>query len=162
MIKHPQAGLTLVELMVTVSVLAVLLGVAAPSFVSTVQNSRATTLANAIVYAFNLARSEAVRRGDDITVCPSLNEETCSGNDWTVGWIVLAPDGTVIRSWSSPQIGAVISLAQADVVFNGLGGLTGDAITFDAYYEGCKGDKARAVDIRVTGRISVGRIDCGS
>ncbi|TNF61933.1 MAG: prepilin-type N-terminal cleavage/methylation domain-containing protein, partial [Burkholderiales bacterium] len=74
-----QSGFTLIELMVTITVLAVLLGVGVPSFQATIQGNRITTAANDLVAALQYARSEAVRRGVNVTVCSSNDQSTCSG-----------------------------------------------------------------------------------
>ncbi|MGC9184249.1 MAG: GspH/FimT family pseudopilin [Thiomonas sp.] len=60
-------GFTLIELLVTLTVAAVLLAVAIPSFQNLALSNRLTTTANAMVHALNLARSEAVKRNQDIS-----------------------------------------------------------------------------------------------
>ncbi len=82
-------GFTLIELMVTVSVAAILLAVGVPNFSDMVKNNRMATTANELVGALNLARSEAIKRGVRVTVCKSADGATCttSGN-WEQGWIV--------------------------------------------------------------------------
>ena len=56
-------GFTLIELMVTLTVMAILLSIAAPSFTSLMAANRMSTQTNEFIGALNLARSEAVRRG---------------------------------------------------------------------------------------------------
>lgn len=73
------AGFTLVELMVTIVVASILLMVGVPSFVEMLRNSRTTTMANELVTALNLARSEAVKRGVQVTVAKT-------GAEWENGW----------------------------------------------------------------------------
>ncbi|GAB6049938.1 hypothetical protein JCM16106_07820 [Hydrogenophilus islandicus] len=82
-------GFTLVELMVTVAVAAVVLALAVPSFQTTLRNHRLTTYANEFIAALNLARTEAIRRGQPVVVCKSQDGNTCleGGNKWEVGWI---------------------------------------------------------------------------
>lgn len=82
-------GFTLMELMVTISIAAILLSVAIPSFTPTIASNRLTTYANELVTALNLARSEAVKRGLRITLCKSTNGSSCTGTDnWSQGWII--------------------------------------------------------------------------
>ncbi len=82
-------GFTLIELMVTVAVAAILLTVGVPSFRATVENNRLTAAANELVGALNLARSEAIKRGVRVTVCKSADGATCTtSSDWEKGWIV--------------------------------------------------------------------------
>jgi len=63
------AGLTLIELMVTLAVAIVLLAIGIPAFQGLASSNRASTQANGLVTALNLARSEAISRGIPVAVC---------------------------------------------------------------------------------------------
>jgi len=85
------SGFTLIEMIVTVSIVAILASIAAPSFSSMLERSRATAQANEMVSALLLARSEALKRRNNVTVCTSIDQTTCAGNgeqDFSNGWIV--------------------------------------------------------------------------
>jgi type IV fimbrial biogenesis protein FimT len=94
-----QSGFTLIELLVTLSIAAILLAVAAPNFVTFVQNNRLATQANDLVTMLNYARSEAVKRNQRITVCSSTTGTSCAGSTtWDGGLIVFVDtdgDGVV-------------------------------------------------------------------
>jgi len=75
--KTNSAGFTLLELMVALTVLALLLGIGVPSFRDFVRNSRMTAAANDIVTDFSIARSEAVKRRVPVTLCKSQDLATC-------------------------------------------------------------------------------------
>lgn len=86
-------GFTLVELMVALAVAAILLTIAAPNFRDFLLNNRLAGATNEFIAAANLARSEAIKRGRDATVCVSNDSmsaaPTCTGgNDWGDGWLV--------------------------------------------------------------------------
>ncbi len=76
-----ETGFTLVELMVTLIVSSILLAVGVPSFVGMIRNNRTATMANEMVATLNLARSEAVKRGLQVTVRPT-------GAQWEGGWSI--------------------------------------------------------------------------
>jgi len=77
-------GFTLIELMVTVSIAAILLGIAIPSFTTTISSNRMTTNANELITALNLARSEAIKRGQQVTV----RRKGTTSAQWESGWDV--------------------------------------------------------------------------
>ena len=77
-------GFTLLELMVVVSLAAILLGIAIPSFNATIRSNRLTTNANELVTALNIARSEAVKRGQMVVVRKPVGV----GTKWENGWQV--------------------------------------------------------------------------
>lgn len=77
-------GFTLIELMVTIVVAGVLLGIGVPGFVSIINNNRLTTSANELVATLNLARSEAVKRGVQVTVRRKGSTTQVWDNGWNV------------------------------------------------------------------------------
>lgn len=86
-------GFSLIELMVTVAVLAVVLAVAYPSFTGLINSNRLTGNANEMVAAIQLARSEAVTRNVSVVLCRSDDATTCAtGAAWN-GWITLLQSG---------------------------------------------------------------------
>jgi len=87
--ERRMCGFTLVELMVTLAVAAIVLTVGVPSFQTLIKNNRLTTAANALVASLNLARSEAIKRGVRVTVCKSADGASCTtAGNWEQGWIV--------------------------------------------------------------------------
>ncbi len=85
MYKQPEykKGFTLHELMVTVAITGILIGLAIPGFISMITSNQLTASANDLVTALNLARSEAIKRGIQVTV---KNKETST--HWESGWDV--------------------------------------------------------------------------
>lgn len=82
-------GFTLIELMVTLSVLAILLTIAVPNLQMFIQNSRLMSQTAGLVGDLNFARSEAIKRGGAVNICASADGATCSGAvTWETGWIV--------------------------------------------------------------------------
>ena len=79
-------GFTLVELIVTLGVAAILLGVAVPSMRDLIHNNRLAAATNLFVSSLNIARSEAIKQGRNATVCVSDTQNSCSGS--TGAWLV--------------------------------------------------------------------------
>ena len=80
-------GLTLIELLITLAIVGILLAGATPSMTEFIQNNRAVTQINELQSSLSLARNEAIRRNNNITICRSSNGSSCGGN-WQDGWIV--------------------------------------------------------------------------
>lgn len=86
-------GFTLVELMVTMLVAAIVLGVGIPAFSQFIATNRMAASVNDITTAIHLSRTEAVKRRANVTMCPSANWDaaapTCAnGSTIEDGWIV--------------------------------------------------------------------------
>ena len=86
-------GFTLLELMVTLAVVAILLSVGVPGFRGIIMDNRLVNEANQFVTAVNTARSAAVRYQRNATVCMTTNYSAAvpscgSSQDWSTGWIV--------------------------------------------------------------------------
>lgn len=91
--RRATLGFTLVELLVTLAVAAMLLSFGVPSLRTFVQDSRVAGAADSFLSAIQHARSEAITRGDTVTLCrtadPSTdNCGTSADEDWTPGWLM--------------------------------------------------------------------------
>ncbi len=89
--KYNQSGFTLIEMIVVVSIAAILTSIAVPNFSAIIKSNRTTTATNELVSALLLARSEALKRSNTVSLCISDNQESCKGVDETnykLGWIV--------------------------------------------------------------------------
>lgn len=84
---HPR-GFTLIELMVTIAVLAILLVVAVPGFDMVRNVSRLSAGANDMVTGLQLARAESIRRNARVVFCQSADGLTCADAGAWTGWIV--------------------------------------------------------------------------
>jgi type IV fimbrial biogenesis protein FimT len=163
-------GFTLVEMMITLAVAAVLIGLAAPAFNDYLAQRRMTNAINDLALAITYARSEAARLGVAVSVQAA---EPSAGNEWGGGFCVVegAPgdcDPPVLRVFS----------ALADHRFDGVAGVDGDldgvsVLTFDSrglLVSGVGGavelcadagaQPGRLMRINVTGRASIGGLQC--
>lgn len=83
-----ERGVTLLETMVAVLIAAILATLAVPGMLELIRDARQSGYVMDMVSHLNHARSEAIRRGSKITVCPSLDGVACLGaGQWHAGWI---------------------------------------------------------------------------
>ncbi|MCK5829671.1 MAG: GspH/FimT family pseudopilin [Methylococcales bacterium] len=84
-------GFTLIELMVTLAISGIVMSIGIPSFDQIIKNNRLTTNINELVISLNLARSEAVKRNQPVTIRKS-------GLEWEQGWTIFTDlDGDGIK-----------------------------------------------------------------
>ena len=83
-------GFSLVELMITIAIVAILVALAFPSFEDSLRNNRVTSTTNELIASLSLARMEALRNPGGAFICTSSDGATCSGSggSWNDGWIV--------------------------------------------------------------------------
>lgn len=105
-------GFTLTEILVTLTLVAVLTAAAIPSFTPMLNRQRLIMATNDLNLAFTLARSEAIRRGVRVAVAPMVAQQ------WAEGWQVFVDtnnNGTfdegeqLIQQFGPPHAGVTIA-----------------------------------------------------
>jgi type IV fimbrial biogenesis protein FimT len=83
-------GLTLIELLTTIGIIAIVGTIAVPSFQTALRNAQRASAVNSFIHAIFLARSAAIRGGVVVSICKSTDGATClgEGSAWHGGWIV--------------------------------------------------------------------------
>lgn len=81
--RRSSSGFTLVELMITLAIAAILLMVAVPNLSAYRRNAELTAAANTLMASLNTARSEAMKRGRNAMIVPTNN-----ASSWNDGWVV--------------------------------------------------------------------------
>ena len=165
-------GFTLIELMVTLAIVALLATVAVPGFKNIIINNRTTSQANALVGALTLARSEAVKQNQTATVCASVDGATCAatvnaactrGKGWACGWLVwvdtngdgVMQAGEIVRVES--ELKGTFTLVNSAGVVTQQYLASGLAATADRTFTLCDSSNSysgRTIDISATGRVS--------
>ena len=159
-------GFTLIELMVTIAVLAVILSFAVPSFQDLIRSNRTQTQTNLLTNAFNLARSEAIKRGAAVRVS-ALN----NGN-WHQGWRVWVDsngnntfdDSELLRLFPAWTASNTLTSQTSQVIFSSDGRLSGVTAGTDTNFSLNVGTSycryERIITINAVGRATVKRKEC--
>ncbi len=165
-------GVTLIEIMVALAIVAILMLVAVPGFQSMIQNNRALTLSSDFVSALNYARSEAIRRGQFVSVCPATDTDydTCgAATQWVNGWLVFVdPDANGVLANTADRLsvhdafaaGTVISTSSSAITFAATGMANSGQSTFNLSATGCSGQHGRVVVLSEVGSTTVATTAC--
>lgn len=172
------AGFTIIELMVTIAVVSVLLGIGVPAFTDTVRNNRMANQTNAVVGALNYARAESATRGMPISICAAnAARDACvaaaaTATNWTNGWIIFTDrigvvgqlDGTdeVLQTGPMPAGGFMVS-SDATFVRFGVGASGATERMFSILPTNtsvCRTTGTRRIEIGRTGRVSSSKRTC--
>ncbi|SEQ15271.1 type IV fimbrial biogenesis protein FimT [Ectothiorhodospira magna] len=168
-----ESGLTLIELLVTLAVAAVLFGIVAPGFAGMLREQQLITTTNTFISALNMARWEAIKRGHHVLVCPSTDGERCQAVSYGEGWLVgvvmdpsqgFAEPDDIIRRFGAvpPAVTIEVNGAMAQYIGYRNDGQTrrlNDALLMGSVRV-CTEDGGRRIVISRTGRARVETDSC--
>lgn len=145
---HPgqQGGFTLIELLVVSVILAIVAGVAVPSFRNMSANSNLRTTTVDLTTAINVARAEAVNRRGNVAL------RALDGSDWSSGWVLDYSVGGIDEQNQEflPATGVSIQSGDSDVTFRPNG-----TASREIEFRICgKNDNGRLVEVTRVGRVS--------
>lgn len=163
--RRLQTGFTLLELLVVIAIAAVLTGLAVPSFKATIQSAESREAATAFYATLVRARSEAIARNANISVCvrdiANPASPACSSTStWQNGWIIYAGStpGSPIQVHEPLPDGLTLGTVASPLVFDSTGRVA-TAITFDL----CRGvgdSRGRRVSVSRSGRVALEQRPC--
>lgn len=149
-LARPARGFTLVELMTVLVILAVLAGLAMPSFTEMIAAQRARAAASALYDSLVLARSEALKRNTSTTI-------SVSNSNLASGWSVLAGAATLRSQEAFP--GLTFSPAAPSITYNFYGRLSAGSGNVKVTSSGSV--QCWMVTVDVSGRASVSHYSKG-
>lgn len=173
-------GFSLIELMVVVAIVAILAGLAAPSFTELLRNNRLAAASSALQVSLSLARSEAVKRGSDARVTVAANGAAGSWvNGWTVfvdktaaahGGVGPTTDDTSAEGWTRLEVvgapSGPISVDQTGTLqyfsYNGQGRIidvAGGGVANRSFWFSYGTSQKYCLIVNNTGRVRVARAD---
>lgn len=167
-----QRGFTMIELLITIMVLGLVLGLGVPGFRDLVLNNRQASAVNELVTALQLARSEAITRNvaapSAVSVCASNDGTACAGA-WSDGWIVFSDvDGDGALEAGDGDVVLRAADAPASMAITGPGGAvryrrdgrSPDATDF-VFCDSRGASRARVVQLGLSGRPAAAKVLSG-
>ncbi len=100
MISSQHRGLTLIELLLGITILSIALGIGAPSFSKLIELTERKTIRNDLLTGISFARTQAITRSTNVTLCPLDSTNRCS-RDWNQPITIFADPGRK-RTLSDP------------------------------------------------------------
>ena len=127
------AGYTIFELVFVMTIVAILAGIAIPSFKYVTTSNRIAMEINGLLADMRYARSEAMKEGLPVTVCASSNGTGCNGGttgDWAIGWIVFSDPN---NNQTPPSVASILRVqTPLSTAYNSSDTLVADYTTFNA------------------------------
>lgn len=175
--RSNQFGFTLIELIITMAIAAILVSVAIPSFNALIQNNRITASANEFTGNMQLARSTAIKQQRNTTICVSttfnVNPPTCTGGtNWAAGavvWVDQDRDSVldlaeVVRIIDPINPTAAVSLTltsatQSQFQYSSTGLLTSPADTL-TLCDNRTAETGRTIAVSPAGRVNISNSLC--
>lgn len=160
-----ERGFTLIEMMITIMLAAILMVIGVPSFRDAALGSRLSNIANDLNASVQVARSEAIKRNTQVTLCMTANGTSCATTgSWEQGWIVLA--GTTVLEYHQPSLvptgfKVLRTVGTGSMVFQPIG-VGASAATFKVCRLTPLGSQERIVTVSATGSASVTTTETGS
>ena len=155
-------GFTLVELLVSITVMAILLALTVPSFQNSLMNNRVLAQTDALTNSLGYARNVALTQNINVLVCPSNTPgSTACGTNWKNGWIIITQPTTGPAALLQANFSGVNDPVLSTVA---IGGVAAASVTFDsrgiattqANFKSCDsrgGTFVRSVSVLPTGFI---------
>lgn len=151
-----QQGLTLIELLTTMSVIAIVLSIGVPSFQSLMANNQITTTTNLFVAAMSLARSEALKRSKTITVAP---ESDSMGERLVVSTTTNGAVEVIQRIPLPVDMDIITALSEVRFLRSGFMDNNADQ-TITVCDDVRTGETGKVITIGVSGRLSLSEDTC--
>jgi type IV fimbrial biogenesis protein FimT len=105
--KHSSrmTGVTMIELLIVITIVAILMGIGVPSYRYITTSYRISGEINGLLGDVQFARAEAVKEGQNVTVCVSTDGASCAASTgWQAGWIVFSDPTSAKTTNGHPEL----------------------------------------------------------
>lgn len=163
LVRKHSGGFTLVSLLVSVAILAILVGIGVPYFQASILRSTIGSYTNSLNASAKMARSEAMKRKTTIAMCPSTDGATCASGNWNQGWIVYVQStAEVLQRQQELNANYIIDSTLDDIVFEPDGTGASQANITICRALPSPGDFENVLTISATGRSILNKTTAGA
>ena len=130
-IQRKSSGFTLLELLISIAILSILFSVGVPSLHGVITSNRLTSNINQIISLLSYSRTEAIKRGQRVTLCQTTDQLKCSKTGtWNTGWMLFVDQNNNKTVDNGDTLLSINRMVPKDVqvTFNGSGGRDGYVI----------------------------------
>ena len=121
--RGPAAGFTLLELMITLTIIGILAVIAIPNFRTFLMNQRRDSVVDALVASLHYARNQALNLDQNTTLCAGTPGISCTGGSWATGWEVVQAQPSAASVVLTTHVLQATSSVPALTAVNGSSGL---------------------------------------
>lgn len=159
-----QSGMTIIEILITTTLLALLMSLATPAFSALIAKTKVTTQANLLLHSLHSARSHAISKQIVLLVCKKMTDGSCDeswqkDSNWSNGWIIFADRNNNNSYEEEEKIFVVSANEKVNLIFNQRGRLrfhpNGSARSAGFYLCHKTADVTKRIHILYTGRVRI-------
>lgn len=146
--------------MVTIAVVAIVVGFALPQLGQMIRSNQMVSQGNSLLGGLQYARGEALARGMSVRMCGSSDGAACDGK-WGVGWIVFADEdgdgaldaGETLRTYTADT--AIDSSTSGHFAFTHQGWRGAGLETLTIKRSDCGSEGSRTLSVTTGGRTTL-------
>ncbi len=152
-VKQTQRGFTLVEVMITIAIVAIISAIALPNLNKFLVKMRVDGEVSEMHRLLLTARNTAINTGKNTTICPITNANVCTNSANWLGIIAVINADGVIKEKAAVNTGDRLQFGLNTIVFTPTGQTLGNSTGTFSFCPRDYTDLSRGIDVSISGRV---------